>query len=87
MMVPRVAASARRRLAATMSTFEGSYLGDAARIGDDARLECKICWWVYDPALGDDLAQIPPGTPFARLPADWRCPNCDGERAQFMVVG
>lgn len=29
--------------------FEGSYLGDAGRLPADARLECKICWWVYDP--------------------------------------
>ena len=32
------------------------------------RLECKICWTVYDPALGDEVWQIPPGTPFAELP-------------------
>ncbi len=19
------------------------------------RMECKVCWWVYDPALGDDV--------------------------------
>ncbi len=69
-----------------MNTFEGSYLGDAARIADDARLECKICWWIYDPAVGDERAQIPAGTPFTRLPDDWRCPNCEGERTQFMVV-
>ncbi len=33
--------------------FDGSYLGDAARLPADARLECGVCWWVYDPALGD----------------------------------
>ena len=32
--------------------FEGSYLGDRARLPAGARLECKICWWVYDPAAG-----------------------------------
>ncbi len=50
--------------------FEGSYGGDAARLADDAKLECGICWAVYDPALGDDVAQVPPGTPFAALPDD-----------------
>lgn len=70
-----------------MSTrFEGSYLGDAARLADDAVLECKICWHRYDPAVGDEVWQIPPGTPFAALPAHWRCPQCDGDREQFMVV-
>jgi len=67
--------------------FEGSFLGDASRIGDEAVLECKICWYCYDPAQGDEARQIRPGTPFSALPADWRCPQCDGERDQFMVVG
>lgn len=66
--------------------FEGSYLGDAARLADDAVLECKICWQRYDPAQGDEVWQIPPGTPFAALPAHWRCPQCDGDREQFMVA-
>lgn len=69
-----------------MARFEGSYLGDAGRIGAMARLECKICWYVYDPALGDPVWQIPPGTPFADLPAHWSCPNCAGDRTQFMVL-
>jgi rubredoxin len=29
------------------------------------RLECKICWWVYDPREGDPVWQIEPGTPFS----------------------
>ena len=66
--------------------FEGSYLGRDARLTDDARMECKICWWVYDPAQGDDVWQIPAGTPFSALPEHWRCPVCDGARDQFMVL-
>lgn len=69
-----------------MSRFEGSYLGDAAKIGPMTRLECKICWYVYDPAGGDEVWQIPPGTPFTDLPAHWACPNCSGSREQFMVL-
>jgi rubredoxin len=49
-------------------------------------LECRICWHVYDPAEGDPVAQIPPGTPFAELPPQWRCPNCDAAREQFLVL-
>lgn len=67
--------------------FEGSYLGNAARLPADARLECKICWWVYDPAAGDEVWQIEPGTAFTALPAHWRCPQCDGDAEQFMVLG
>lgn len=66
--------------------FEGSYMGDNARLAPTARLECKICWHVYDPAQGCDTWDVPPGTPFAVLPDHWRCPVCDGERTQFMVL-
>ncbi|CAG9245580.1 rubredoxin [Paraburkholderia unamae] len=67
--------------------FEGSYLGDSSRIGAHTRLECKICWWIYDPEQGDPVWQIPPHVPFAALPAHWRCPVCDGAADQFMVLG
>jgi rubredoxin len=66
--------------------FEGSFLGDVSRIADDSRLECKICWYVYDPAIGDPIWQVPPGTPFTKLPEHWKCPECDGLRQQFMVL-
>ena len=67
--------------------FEGSFGGDPTRIADDTRLECKICWYVYDPAEGDPVWQVPPGTPFTQLPQHWKCPVCDGAREQFMVLG
>ncbi len=67
-------------------SFEGSYLGDDSKIAEDTKLECKICWYVYDPAVGDPTWQIPPGTPFSQLPDYWRCPQCDGDKDQFMVV-
>ncbi|MGX1500175.1 rubredoxin [Roseibium aggregatum] len=67
--------------------FGGSYGGDANKIGPATRLECKICWHVYDPAEGDDYWQIPAGTPFAALPDHWTCPECDASKAGFMVIG
>ena len=54
--------------------------------GDDARLECGTCWYVYDPARGDEVWQIPPGTPFSRLPEHWSCPRCDGGKRGFMLL-
>jgi rubredoxin len=69
-----------------MSGFEGSYLGDASRIAPHTRLECKICWYVYDPDAGDPVWQVPPGTAFAALPEHWACPNCAGDRTHFMVL-
>ncbi len=69
-----------------MSDFNGSFGGDLAKLRDDDVLECKICWWQYDPKKGDDYWQIPPGTPFSGLPDHWSCPQCDGRREDFMVV-
>ena len=39
----------------------------SARAGRETRLECRICWYIYDPAEGDPVEQIQPGTPFAEL--------------------
>ena len=68
------------------SGFEGSFLGEAGKISDATRLECKICWHVYDPAKGCEAWQIAPGTPFTALPKHWRCPNCDADPSGFMAL-
>jgi rubredoxin len=44
---------------------------------------CGICGYVYDPELGDAMADIPPGTPFTQLPEDWLCPDCGAGKDQF----
>ena len=67
-----------------MSGFEN--FGVRQDIGEETRMECGICWTVYDPSLGDLVAQIPPGTPFAALPEHWTCPNCDAAQAKFMMI-
>ncbi len=69
-----------------MTNFESSYLGDLAGLPIGARLECKVCWHVYDPAEGDPVWQVAPGTAFAELPEHWRCPNCDGAKEQFILL-
>lgn len=69
------------------SFFSGSFGGDLTKITPATRLECKICWWVYDPAEGDETRQIDPGTPFSALPWDWSCPTCSGSKDDFMVLG
>lgn len=69
-----------------MTGFEGSFLGDSGRIDSHTIMECGVCWWVYDPALGDDVWQIAAGTAFSDLPSHWRCPVCDAQQAQFMVL-
>lgn len=61
-------------------------MNDAVRIAADSRMECRICWHVYDPAEGDPQEQIPPGTPFLSLPDYWRCPQCDAGPEAFLPV-
>jgi rubredoxin len=58
----------------------------AARLTPETRLECRICWYVYDPGEGDDIEQIPPGTAFADLPSHWHCPQCDAEPDKFLPL-
>lgn len=61
-------------------------LAASARINDSTRLECRICWHVYDPSEGDEIDQVPPGTPFSSLPEYWRCPQCDSEKDKFLPL-
>ena len=60
--------------------------GHAAEVGPSTRLECRICWTVYDPAEGDAHWQIPPGTAFTDLPPHWTCPHCSATQDQFIVL-
>jgi rubredoxin len=57
-----------------------------SRLKDDTRMECRICWHVYDPAEGDEMEQIAPGTPFSSLPDHWRCPQCDTGKDKFLPI-
>lgn len=47
---------------------------------------CKVCGYVYDPALGDPDGKIPPGIPFEEIPAEWVCPVCGAGKDQFEEV-
>ncbi|MGY8663915.1 [NiFe]-hydrogenase assembly chaperone HybE [Bradyrhizobium sp. UFLA05-109] len=67
-----------------MSGFEN--FGVRQDVTEFTRLKCGICWTVYDPAHGDEVAQVTPGTSFAALPADWRCPNCAAPKSKFMAI-
>ena len=58
----------------------------AARPEAARRFECGVCWKVYDPAAGDEVWQVPAGTPFAALPEHWSCPVCAAERDRFLEL-
>jgi rubredoxin len=44
---------------------------------------CTVCGYIYDPAEGDDISGIHPGTAFEDLPANWVCPVCGATKDLF----
>ena len=44
---------------------------------------CNVCGYVYDPAAGDPDGNIPAGTAFEDLPADYQCPLCGVGKEDF----
>jgi rubredoxin len=68
------------------SFFAGAFCCDASKLPAQTRLECKICWYVFDPAVGDEVWQMPPGTAFSQLPDHWSCPECGSKKQDFLVL-
>ncbi len=50
------------------------------------RYVCGGCGYEYVPELGDEDAEIAPGTLFEKLPEDWVCPEC-GEGREMFIEG
>lgn len=53
---------------------------------DDAAKMVKYgcpCGYVYDPVAGDPENGIAPGTAWADVPADFKCPECGIEKEMF----
>ncbi len=45
---------------------------------------CGGCGYEYVPELGDEDAEIAPGTLFEKLPEDWVCPECAESKDMFI---
>jgi rubredoxin len=60
----------------------------AAASADNALKQwvCVICGWVYDEAAGAPDDGLAPGTRWADVPDDWRCPLCDVGKEDFALV-
>jgi rubredoxin len=58
----------------------------AASADDFKQWVCVICGWIYDEAAGVPEEGIAPGTRWADVPADWRCPLCDVGKEDFALV-
>jgi flavin reductase (DIM6/NTAB) family NADH-FMN oxidoreductase RutF/rubredoxin len=52
-----------------------------------ARYVCSVCGYIYDPEKGDPKGNVPPGTRFEDLPADWVCPVCGATKDKFEKEG
>ncbi len=48
--------------------------------------ECSVCGYVYNPEAGDPDNNIPPNTPFEKLPDDWVCPVCGATKDKFEKI-
>jgi GntR family transcriptional regulator/MocR family aminotransferase len=44
---------------------------------------CGGCYFIYEPPAGLPGQSIAPGTPFAAIPANWRCPDCGTDKSTF----
>ncbi|MFT4064590.1 rubredoxin [Paraburkholderia sp.] len=76
---PRTAAPPAEDVAAAASAT-------VAAADDFRQWVCVICGWVYDEAAGLPEEGIAPGTRWADVPADWRCPLCDVGKEDFALV-
>lgn len=54
--------------------------------GEFKQWVCVICGWIYDEAAGVPEEGIAPGTRWADVPEDWRCPLCDVGKEDFALV-
>ena len=61
--------------------------GERETLSAEDRMECGICWHVYDAAHGGRVRRLAPARPFADLPEDWPCPTCDAVQAKVVRVG
>ena len=76
----------RRRLgacAARRACAPGRSSGSRPSTAPQRRFICRGCYFVYEEANGLPQHSIRPGTPFADIPANWRCPDCGTEKTTF----
>jgi flavin reductase (DIM6/NTAB) family NADH-FMN oxidoreductase RutF/rubredoxin len=63
-----------------------SYIKKEETLVSADKYRCTVCGYIYDPALGDPDGNIPPGTPFEKLPDSWTCPVCGAAKSDFEKV-
>lgn len=71
---------------ASPAAAETASPASAVSADDFKQWVCVICGWIYDEAAGLPDEGIAPGTRWADVPADWRCPLCDVGKEDFALV-
>lgn len=51
----------------------------------NAKHECIVCKYIYNPKVGNKKAGIEPGTSFDDLPENWVCPVCGEGKDMFEI--
>jgi flavin reductase (DIM6/NTAB) family NADH-FMN oxidoreductase RutF/rubredoxin len=51
-----------------------------------AKYKCSVCGWIYDPEKGDPDGGIIAGTPFEKIPDNWKCPICGAAKSDFEKI-
>ena len=47
---------------------------------------CVICGFVYEEEKGWPKDGIPPGTPWDKVPENWKCPDCGAAKSDFEMI-
>lgn len=47
---------------------------------------CVICGYVYEEEKGRPEDGIPPGTRWADVPENWKCPDCGAAKSDFEMI-
>ncbi len=55
-------------------------------MSDYKKYVCDVCDHIYDEAEGDEDSGIAPGTLWANVPEDWRCPTCGVGKEDFVFL-
>jgi rubredoxin len=53
---------------------------------DGRAWHCELCNFIYDETTGLPEQGIAPGTPWAEIPDEWKCPDCEATKKQFEPV-
>ncbi len=65
------------------STRAPAHVATPAENSARRRFICRGCYYIYEETAGLPQQSIMPGTPFAAIPAGWRCPDCGTDKTTF----